>query len=238
MSDDWLTQLKEQWLPRVEAGECSAAELAELILREQVAHGQAFQADIDRRRRCGLGEVIYGPGKSPELIVAIANRLMSAGESEVLVTRVEVETAREVCARMPHSRYDMLGRTLRLRSKPLADNASTASRSMREVVVVCAGSTDLPVAREAMETLGWMGVKSHLIVDVGVAGPYRCCRIWIVCVSRWHWLSSLAWKARWPAWSEAWCPALSSLCLLASDMAQTCKVSLHCSACSAAALLV
>lgn len=172
MSDDWLKQLKEQWLPELEAGKCSPAELAERLLQQQYTAGAAFQADTDRRRRCGLGEVIYGPGKSAALITSIANKLLSAGENEVLVTRVDVETARAVGAAMPYARYDVLGRTLRLRLAA-AEATGGTNQSTAEVGVVCAGSTDLPVAREAIETLRWMGVSAYLIVDVGVAGPYR-----------------------------------------------------------------
>lgn len=173
MYDDLLFKLKEHWLPELEAGKCSAAELAERILIEQSSGRADFQADIDRRRRCGAGEVIFGQGKSAELIVSIAQKLVEAGEAEVLVTRVEVDVARAVCRSVPHARYDLLGRTLRLRfnEKPVDNVVSLEGK--REVGIVCAGSTDLPVAREAMETLQWMGAAAYLVVDVGVAGPYR-----------------------------------------------------------------
>lgn len=173
MNDELLKQLKEQWLPRLEAGDCSAPELAELILREQYASGSAFQADTDRRRRCGLGEVIYGPGKSAELIISITRKLLSAGEAEVLATRVEPDVARAVSAEIAFARYDMLGRTLRMRNDPFPALSGDVQTTHREVGVICAGSTDLPVAREALETLHWMGASAYLIVDVGVAGPYR-----------------------------------------------------------------
>lgn len=173
MNDELLNKLRDQWLPQVEAGTCSPAELAELILKQQATVGAAYQADTDRRRRCGLGEVIYGPGKSPELIVSIAQRLLESGEEEVLVTRVDADTAKAVCHAMPLSRYDLLGRTLRLRTNGTFHNADVNGNSTRPVGVICAGSTDLPVAREAIETLHWMGVSAYLVVDVGVAGPYR-----------------------------------------------------------------
>ena len=173
VNDDWLKLLKEQWLPQVEAGTLDATELAEQILRQQYAAGTAFQADIDRRRRCGLGEVIYGPGKSAELISSIAAKLFEADETEVLVTRVEADVARTVCSRWPCSRYDLLGRTLRLRLDAFQPIDRVRTKVTAEVGVVCAGSTDLPVAREAMETLHWMDIAAYLIVDVGVAGPYR-----------------------------------------------------------------
>ncbi len=173
INDDLLEKLKGQWLPLLESGRCSPMELAELILREQTASGTAHQADIDRRRRCGLGEVIYGPGKSPELIASIAQRLFDADETEVLVTRVEADVARAVCHLIPFARYDLLGRTLRLRLSPFQSRTIQRAQTTREVGVICAGSTDLPVAREALETLEWMGVAAYEIVDVGVAGPYR-----------------------------------------------------------------
>lgn len=172
MNDDLLKQLKELW-PQLEAGQMGAAELAERLLLSEYKPGTAFQPDTDRRRRCGMGEVIYGPGKPPGMIVAIAKRLFAAGETEVLVTRVDAEAARYVCNDLPNSRYDLLGRTLRLRLSPFDSAQSSSNQSTREVGVVCAGSTDLPIAREALETLQWMGVPAYLIVDVGVAGPYR-----------------------------------------------------------------
>jgi NCAIR mutase (PurE)-related protein len=58
------------------------------------------------------------------------------------------------------------------RHDDLGDDTTRAA-SGREVIVVCAGSTDLPVAREALETLAWMRVPAVGIFDVGVAGPYR-----------------------------------------------------------------
>lgn len=174
MDKEWFRRIKEEWLPQLESGSLAPTELAERILREQYMAGASHQVDTDRRRRCGQGEVIYGPGKSAELIVAIAQRLLDSGETEVLVTRVEVVIARVVCAHLPFSRYDVAGRTLRLRNREFPRvQAHEARAELAEVCVVCAGSTDLPVAREALETLQWMGVEAELIVDVGVAGPYR-----------------------------------------------------------------
>ncbi len=184
MIEDWLSQLKGQWLTEVEAGRMSATELAERILQHEYPGSQAYHPDADRRRRCAFGEVIFGQGKPAEMIVTIAHQLLKRGpgdhrndsdqtqpnEREVLVTRVDVEVARIVAVNFEWSRYDMLGRTLRLSNSAPPDTSHTDHPM---IAVVCAGSTDLPVAREALETLAWMRVPATSLVDVGVAGPYR-----------------------------------------------------------------
>ena len=170
MTDELLLKrLSEQWLPEIAAGRLSATELAERILQLATQPGAAHQVDTDRQRRCGFGEVIYGSGKSPELIAAIAGRLIDAGQHEVLVTRTDAQVAAVSSRHFNYSRYDLWGRTLRLSTRPITPQTAQPHR----VVVVCAGSTDLPVAREALETLDWMGVAAVGIYDVGVAGPYR-----------------------------------------------------------------
>lgn len=157
--------------------------LAELLLRE--AHGSAsHQPDTDRARRCGFGEVIFGSGKTPADVVEISQRLLQSGQSEVLVTRLDADHAQTVCQAFRFSRYDPLGRTLRLSAtaEPAAilsttaaatDDANRPALPRAGVAVVTAGSTDIGVAREAVETLHWMGIPVSLTTDVGVAGPYR-----------------------------------------------------------------
>jgi pyridinium-3,5-biscarboxylic acid mononucleotide synthase len=172
MSEPFIEQLKNHWLPEVAAGRVSYSELAERILQQQYSGQGVYEADVDRRRRCGFGEVIFSSGKSSELIATIARRLIAGGEREVLITRVESDIAGRVCREFAYSRYDMLGRTLRVSLQPMVESF-TATQQQAAVVVVCAGSTDLPVAREALETLAWMGVSAVGIYDVGVAGPYR-----------------------------------------------------------------
>jgi len=151
------------------------SELAERLLRLEHAPGSAHRPDHDRRRRCGFGEVIYGSGKSATDLVSIAHSLLDSGQDEVLVTRVSAEVAAETIPRFAHHRYDAAARTLRLAQRPITSvrRLPSPAPQIRPVSVVTAGSTDLPVAREALETLRWMGVEAELICDVGVAGPYR-----------------------------------------------------------------
>lgn len=125
----------------------------------------AVRVDLGRVSRCGFPEVVYGPGKSPSLVVEVFERLTAAGQA-CLATRVDAGQVTAVRARFPDVIHQEAARTLR---RPAAAFVPPAGR----VAVVTAGSSDLPVALEAVETLHWMGCLPELIVDVGVAGPQR-----------------------------------------------------------------
>ena len=120
--------------------------------------------DVDRQQRVGYPEVVFGEGKSIESLIEIVGRLEEAGQS-VLATRVSDVQAAAVTAKYPGLAYSPLGRTLR--SEP-ADVPCVG-----HVVVVSAGTSDLPVAAEAIETLDWMNCETDHVCDVGVAGPHR-----------------------------------------------------------------
>jgi hypothetical protein len=122
--------------------------------------------DLDRQRRCGFPEVVYGAGKSAETLVKIVRQLLM-DHLTVLVTRVDAQKAEPLQTEFPTGSYNAVGLTFRL--SPSAAERPTVGR----VVVVTAGTSDLPVAEEARETLEWMGVAVTSIQDVGVAGPHR-----------------------------------------------------------------
>ncbi len=162
---------KQGWIALATRGQMSWTEVAERLLLLEHAESTPDRPDTDRLRRCGFGEVVFGEGKSPTTIVDIASRLLESGrQTEVLVTRVANGSVPSIAGSFAFSRFDSLGRTLRLSHRPLADPEETTRGA---VVVLTAGSTDLPVAREALETLRWMGIAAELLTDVGVAGPYR-----------------------------------------------------------------
>jgi hypothetical protein len=125
--------------------------------------------DLDRRRRCGYPEVVYGEGKSVETLECVFRALLEAG-SPVLATRVSAEKSESLSATFPHGRYNAVARTFRIESQ---QDASNGPQRVGCVAVVTAGTSDLPVAEEARETLDWMGVGTTMIYDVGVAGPHR-----------------------------------------------------------------
>ena len=125
------------------------------------------QLDLDRSRRCGFPEVVFGEGKSVATLERIFQRLLDDG-SDVLATRIAAEPAMALLERFPRGCYNPIARTFRIQLKPKA-----ASERCGAVAVVTAGTTDLPVAEEAAETARWMGATVALVVDVGVAGPHR-----------------------------------------------------------------
>ncbi|MCA9129325.1 MAG: nickel pincer cofactor biosynthesis protein LarB [Planctomycetales bacterium] len=164
-------------LAQAQDGKISWHELAEQILMQDQVAGE-HRPDVDRARRCGFGEVIYGSGKSPAAVIEIVQRLLQQGQQEVLVTRVPRADADLIVRKFEFSKYDVRGQTLRLARVPIREPSTESvggppALPRVEIAVVTAGSTDISVAAEALETLAWMGFSAHLITDVGVAGPYR-----------------------------------------------------------------
>jgi NCAIR mutase (PurE)-related protein len=142
-----------------------AAARTGLSLRELTVATPVAQVDVDRERRCGYPEVVYSPGKSATAMIDIFQRLHQHGQ-EAFATRVSDEQSQELMAALPDVIFNPVARTLRW---PLAVEKERAGK----VVVITAGTSDLPVAEEALETARWMGCETDLIVDVGVAGPHR-----------------------------------------------------------------
>ncbi len=151
------------------AGRLAAAEIsAEEFLRQAGnldGRAEIATVDLDRAARCGFPEVIYGTGKSAEAIIDIAGRLLGRGQ-HVLATRIEPTKAALIREQFPAARYNELARTLCI-------DAGSREPARGSVAVITAGTSDLPVAEEARETLSWMGVRVKMVHDVGVAGPHR-----------------------------------------------------------------
>ena len=121
--------------------------------------------DLDRHGRCGFPEVVYCEGKTSQAVVEIFRALQADGQP-CLATRVSPEQSEVLLNEFPTAIYNAVGRTVRLPSEKEGPPAG-------KVTVVTAGTSDRPVAEEALETLTWMGCQTQLVVDVGVAGPHR-----------------------------------------------------------------
>jgi NCAIR mutase (PurE)-related protein len=122
--------------------------------------------DLDRARRQGAPEVVYGEGKSPAQCVAIAERLAAAGHG-VLLTRTSDAARTALRARFPDARVHDVARTVQLAP------ATPRTPVSGYVCVVSAGTSDLPVVEECLETLAFVGVRAEPVTDVGVAGVHR-----------------------------------------------------------------
>jgi NCAIR mutase (PurE)-related protein len=164
MQTDSLRKLLED----VRVGSVSVED-ASKELREAAAADLGFaNVDLDRRERCGFPEVIFCEGKTGEWVEGVARRLVEARQ-DCLATRVSAAQAEHLAAHFPEAEQDRIARTFWL---PSGDRPPTAGR----VVVLTAGTSDLPVAREAYVTAQAIGVAVELIADVGVAGLHRLLR--------------------------------------------------------------
>jgi NCAIR mutase (PurE)-related protein len=123
------------------------------------------RVDTDRQRRCGFPEVIFGAGKTPEEVAAIAGVLIER-HGLLLATRVKSEHYAAVKAQFPDAEWHARAGCITLERRPLG-------RSEGLVGVLCAGTSDLPVADEAAVTLEIFGNTVMRISDVGVAGIHR-----------------------------------------------------------------
>ena len=123
------------------------------------------KSDFSRSIRHGVAEVIFGEGKTADQITQIAKSLLDGGEKTVLITRMSKEKA-ELVGREIQIEYDEISGTAIAGKIP-------APKSKSEVLVCCAGTSDLYCANEAMMTLKAFGCKAKLLCDVGVAGIHR-----------------------------------------------------------------
>jgi pyridinium-3,5-biscarboxylic acid mononucleotide synthase len=121
--------------------------------------------DHHRTVRQGFPEVIYGPGKTPEQIAAISERIVAAGHN-LLVTRTGLEAFEAVRQRIPAASFHEQARTITLRIAPLPPGRGT-------ILVTAAGTSDVPVAEEAVISAEIMGNSVDRLYDVGVAGIHR-----------------------------------------------------------------
>ena len=135
--------------------------------------------DFDRAKRCGFPEVIYAASKTPEQIVAIAQALV-AEHGIAFATRVKDEAVPLLRAAFSDSCWFERSRVFFVdrRKDPLSgatfeELLACPNRAAGNVVVACAGTSDLPVAEEAALTARIMGSHVEMLVDVGVAGVHR-----------------------------------------------------------------
>ena len=121
--------------------------------------------DHDRAARRGYPEAIYAEGKTTGQLASIAASVRDRGDA-TLFTRLTAAQATAVLAELPDARYDADARLLAWPAEPPPPTGGL-------VTVLAAGTSDLPVAREAALTATHLGRASELIVDVGVAGLHR-----------------------------------------------------------------
>jgi NCAIR mutase (PurE)-related protein len=168
MTENQLQQL----LAEVQSGAVSAPDAARAIaaaMRAAPFDDLGFaRVDTHRALRQGFPEVILGLGKTPAQIAAIAGRILASGQS-LLVTRAQPEAFDAVRAVAPEAVYHDTARAITLSRGEIPAGHGT-------LLVMCAGTSDLPVAEEAAVTAEAMGNTVDRLYDVGVAGLHRLLR--------------------------------------------------------------
>lgn len=154
----------QQLLEQVQQGKLSPEQAARELQPQPFVQLGYATVDTQRKARQGVPEVIYGASKTPEQIIGIAEALLAQGECNILITRISSEAAQQIGAALP-LRYD-----------PVSKIGIAAPQPVRErgkIVVVAAGTSDLPVAEEAALTAQTLGNRVVRVYDVGVAGLHR-----------------------------------------------------------------
>lgn len=169
MTRDSLLQL----LAEVERGALTSAAAAdrlatlpyEALGSERVEHIDA-RVDHHRSLRSGLPEVIFAAGKTTEQVLAIFSSLAASGV-DVLATRVDPATAAALLTHHPTAHHNETSRTVALRQ------TEHETLETGRIAIVCAGTSDIPVAEEAAVTAETFGAHVSRLFDVGVAGLHR-----------------------------------------------------------------
>jgi NCAIR mutase (PurE)-related protein len=154
-------------LERVRRGQVAPAEAARRIGAAPVEELAFATLDHQRALRSGFPEVVFGQGKTPAQLVAIMTRI-AARSGLALATRVDDAGRAALRAAFPRAEVNDAARTVVVRVR-----GGRRARARGRVLVVCAGTADLPVAEEALVTARVMGSRAELISDVGVAGLHR-----------------------------------------------------------------
>jgi hypothetical protein len=158
----------EKLLIEVQEGTCSPDTALARLRRLPFADLGFARVDHHRHLRQGLPEAVYGPGKDPDQCAAIVAELLDHGTGPVLLTRADHEQAEAALARSPGGRR-LAGRD----HGPCLVAWRSADPRPGRVVVVTAGTADLPVAEECVGTLTAYGIAPRLLADCGVAGLHR-----------------------------------------------------------------
>ena len=124
------------------------------------------QVDHHRSLRNGIPEVIYCEGKTPDQILILIRKMDQAG-TDVLATRLSPDTYQQIQPDLPsQTHYNREGRTLILQRKP-------QQKKVGHILILTAGTSDIPIAEEAVATAELLGSRVETVYDVGVAGIHR-----------------------------------------------------------------
>lgn len=152
-------------LDNYKSGEINLNEALQSLSNKGIEEMGFATLDTDRLRRTGMPEVIYAQGKTIEHVTLIAGRLYNKG-IDVLATKASAEMFEAIVKIIPGAEYNPLAKTIMYKH-----NAQPLNKGY--IAVVAAGTSDLPVAEEAVVTARFLNNKVETVYDVGVAGIHR-----------------------------------------------------------------
>jgi NCAIR mutase (PurE)-related protein len=157
----------EQLLESVRLGRTSVPEALERLKHLPFQDLGFAKIDHHRNLRQGFAEVIYGRGKSPEQVAGIVKAMLGARKTgNILITRADEKIYRAVRRLAPKAGFHKLSQAISIRRNKSIEGKGT-------ILVVTAGTSDMPVAEEAVVTAETLGNRVELVCDVGVAGIHR-----------------------------------------------------------------
>ncbi|ADE54904.1 nickel pincer cofactor biosynthesis protein LarB [Coraliomargarita akajimensis] len=155
----------EDILKAVQAGSLNVDQAIQKLQTSSFHNLGHSRVDLDRRRRKGVAEVVYGEGKTAEQIQSIVSALL-AGEQNVLVTRLSAEKAEQLLKVFTDASYHAEARVFTIQRQEVELATS-------RIAIACAGTSDFPVAEEARVTAEFLGNPVDTLYDAGVAGLHR-----------------------------------------------------------------
>ena len=158
--DDLKKLLKKVWAQKV-----SVEEALKQVRLEPYEELASARVDHHRAVRCGFPEVIFCQGKRPEDIAEIAKAILRRSDV-LLATRAGKEAFEAVRSAHPAAKYHERARCITVTKKPIEPRPGN-------ILVICAGTSDIPVAEEARVTAAMMGYEVGTVYDAGVAGIHR-----------------------------------------------------------------
>ncbi|HEX3436125.1 MAG TPA: nickel pincer cofactor biosynthesis protein LarB [Pseudacidobacterium sp.] len=161
MTRDAILKLLQQ----VEQGNVLPADALEKLAHLPYEDAGFAKIDHHRSLRLGLPEVIFAAGKTPEQVAEIFARMSLAG-GDVIATRADAAARDAVKQIIPEAEYHCEARIIGLKQTGLSPQAGP-------VAVLCAGTSDIPVAEEAAVAAEYLGLRIERVYDVGVAGLHR-----------------------------------------------------------------
>lgn len=162
MNNETLNQL----LQGVASGQTSVEDAADKLMHFPFEDIDYAHIDHHRSLRKGFPEVIFGEGKTPDQIIGIMER-MTSQENVVMATRVDSEKASQVLSRFPDAVYHDDARMI------IWEKTDIVQQGKGKILVLTAGTSDIPIAKEAFLTAKAMGNDVESVFDVGVAGLHR-----------------------------------------------------------------